>query len=86
MLHTLTLEIPEEVYEPLVKTAERIGQTPEALAAECVADAINRLADDPVLQFIGAFDSGVPDLGTRHDYYIGEQLMREMLDGNEEKN
>ncbi len=33
MPHTLTLEAPEEVFTVLVKTAERTGQTPEALAA-----------------------------------------------------
>jgi len=78
MGRTLTLEIPEEVYEPLAKTAEQMGQTPEEVALQWLVVTARQYADDPIEKFIGAFDSGVPDLATRHDDYIGQQLMREM--------
>jgi hypothetical protein len=78
MTHILTLEIPEQVYEPLVKAAERTGKTPEEVALEYLAEEVARFENDPLEKFIGAFDSGVTDLGARHDEYIGENLLREL--------
>jgi len=80
MGHTLRLEVPEEVYEPLVKTAQQQGQTPETLAVQWLATAVQQFAEDPIEEFIGAFESEVSDIGTRHDHYIGEHLMRELRD------
>jgi len=34
MGHTLTLEVPDEVYNPLLKTAEQTGQKLEELAIQ----------------------------------------------------
>jgi hypothetical protein len=76
-MHTLTLEIPEQVYEPLAKAAEQSGRTPEEMALECLANVAARIQNDPIERFIGAFDSGVTDLGTRHDDYIGQSLLRD---------
>ena len=42
--------------------------------------AENDFADDPMEKFIGAFDSGVTDLGQRHDFYIGQHLQAELRD------
>ena len=75
MSHRLILEIPEDVYEPLVKTAAQIGQTPEKLAIHWLAAATQHHVDDPVEKFIGAFSSNVPDWADRHDQYIGQALV-----------
>lgn len=80
MGHSLTLEVPDTVYEPLAKTAEQKGQTPEELAVEWLATAVQQCADDPLEKFIGAFDSGVTDLGTHHDDYLGQHLLEELRD------
>lgn len=40
MNHTLKLEIPENVYDPLVKVAARISRTPEELAVDWLAAAV----------------------------------------------
>ena len=60
MGHSLTLEVPETVYEMLRKTAERIGQPPEALAVQLLTTATQDLKDDPLEKFIGAFSSSGP--------------------------
>jgi len=78
MTHTLTLELPEQVYEPLLKVAQRTGTTLEHVALEYITNEVACFENDPVEKFIGAFDSGVADLGSRHDEYIGESLMREL--------
>ena len=78
MGHTLTLEVPDEVYEPLVKTAEQTGQKPEELAIQWLASAIQTFSDDPLEKFIGAIKSDVPDWADLHDKYLGQALMEEM--------
>jgi hypothetical protein len=74
MERTLTLELSDEIYEPLKKTAQETGKTPEELAVEWLLLAIRYALNDPVEDFIGAFHSDVPDLGDRHDHYLGQTL------------
>ena len=71
MGHTLTLEVPEDVYESLLKTAQETGQQPETLAVQWLTQATRKGADDPVEQFIGAFNSHGSDWVERHDEYLG---------------
>ena len=75
MTYTLMLEVPEDVYESLRKTAGQTGQSPEALAAQWLATASRNLADDPLEQFIGAFRSQGAGWADRHDEYLGQALM-----------
>jgi hypothetical protein len=74
MAHTLTLEVPEKVYVPLVKAARQTGKTPEEMAVQYLTSVVTRFDDDPLEKFIGAFDSGVTDWADRHDEYIGKAL------------
>ncbi len=78
MEHKLILSVPENVYEPLAKSAERTGQTPEKLAVEWLATAAQYVSDDPLEEFIGAFRSNIPDWADQHDKYIGQALLDEM--------
>lgn len=80
MTHTLLIEVPEELYETLVKSAEETGEPPEKLVVQWLTTATHYLTDDPVEEFIGAFSSGIPDLAEQHDKYIGEALMEELRD------
>ena len=86
MEHTLVLEVPEDIYEPLAKTAQRTGQTPEKLATECLITAIQQMLDDPVENFIGAFSSNIQDWADQHDKYLGQALVEQMRDRNDEGN
>jgi len=83
MGHTLTLEIPEDVYEPLLKRAKEIGRTPEEVVTEWLSTAVYRLADDPLLRLAGVFESDVTDISERHDDYIGQGLMQELSGRND---
>lgn len=75
MGRTLTLKVPEEVYEPLAQAAERTGSTPEALAIEWLAAVSRHAARDPLENFIGALRSDVPDWADQHDKYLGQALL-----------
>ena len=78
MGYTLTLEVPDEVYKPLVKTAEQTGQNPEELAIQWLAVVVQTFSNDHLENFIGAFKSDIPDWADRHDKYLGQSLMEEM--------
>jgi hypothetical protein len=78
MEHTLVLEVSEDVYEPLAKTAKQRGSSPEELAVEWLVSAIQKAIDDPVENFIGAFSSNIPDWADQHDRYLGLALMEQM--------
>ena len=82
MGHTLTLEVPDEVYNPLLKTAEQTGQNPEELAIQWLAAVVETFsaeglinhgtANDPLEEFIGAFKSDIPDWADQHDKHLGQ--------------
>ena len=79
MTHQLTLQIPDEVYGPLLEKATATGQSVEA-AAEAL---LEELVAPPKLgsrlqRWAGALDSDVPDAALRHDEYIGQALYEEM--------
>ena len=86
MGHTLTLEMPEEMYEPLAKTAKQTGQTPEELAAQWLMTAIRSAIDDPVEKFIGAFSSNTSDWADEHDKYLGQTLRERVGKDKDEDN
>lgn len=74
MGHMLVLEIPEDLYEPLAKTANETGTTPEEIAVRWLITAVRQSSDDPVEKFIGALDTTVQDWADQHDKYIGDSL------------
>lgn len=83
MERTLTLELSDEIYEPLTRTAKETGKTPEELAVEWLLLAIRDALNDPVEDFIGAFHSDIPDWADQHDKYLGQALVAEMRDNGE---
>ena len=74
MGHTLTLDVPENVYESLRQQAEHTGQSPEALAVQLLATATQQPVDDPLEQFIGAFSSQGASWADHHDAYLGKDV------------
>jgi hypothetical protein len=78
MSHPLTIDVSDDVFLNLSKLALQQGKPPEDLARELVSKAIQELEEDPLLKWIGAFESNVPDAAERHDHYIGEALFREL--------
>jgi hypothetical protein len=75
MTHQLTLELPDEVYQPLLQKAKDKGQTVEAAAQECLTESVKLAGPGSRLrQFAGFWASGVSDAGVRHDEYLGQAL------------
>lgn len=74
MGHTLTIDIPEDVYQLLLQKAEQTGQPPEAVAVQLLTTVIQPQSTDPLEQFIGAFDSQGADWADRHDAKLGESI------------
>ncbi len=79
MGHTLLLEVPDEIYEPLAQTAQTTGHAPEDLALEWLQLALRNVEQDPLEEFIGAFVGSPADWADRHDDYLGRELIQEML-------
>lgn len=77
MQRTLIIELPEDVFEPLAKTADQAGKTPEEIAARWLATAAHKSSADPLERFIDSVKSTVPDWADRHDSYLGDNLVQE---------
>ena len=77
MAHSLTLELPESLYEHLSELAESQGRKVEEVALDKLANG-SGATEDPFEKFIGAFDSGGMDWANRHDEYLGASLFDEM--------
>ena len=75
MSHQLILDVPNEVYDPLAKTAKQTGATPEQLAIDWLAAISRHAAKDPLEKWIGALPSSKSDWADQHDKYLGESLM-----------
>jgi hypothetical protein len=82
MGHAITVDVPQDTYESLARTARQTGQTLEELAALWLAGVARQIADDPLEKFIGAISTTVPDWTERHDYYLGRTL-KDALPGPE---
>lgn len=78
MNHVLQLELPEDIYKPLLKNARQRGRSPEEIVIQCLKSILLKLEDDPIEKFIGAFHSDIPDWADQHDKYLGHTLMEEM--------
>ena len=74
MSTTLTLEIPDQIYRPLLKKADKRGKTLDQILIEWLGELVKDELDDPLLQLAGAFSSDITDIGTNHDFYIGQEL------------
>ena len=62
MQHQLTIELPDELYQHLLKWSQQTGETPEAWATDWLTGTIQRLANDPLLQLAGTVESEVTNV------------------------
>jgi hypothetical protein len=82
-MHALKLEVPDEIYEPLLTRAKQNGQTPEQLALNWLAAAVQQPGEDPLLQLAGAFECERTDVSECHDVYLGQGLAKELQDSSD---
>ena len=75
MSQALTLQIPDDTYAELLRSANHRRQAPEATAVEFLSE----LLDDPLMRLAGTFTGPSHDVADRHDHYIGEGLATEPL-------
>ncbi len=73
-MHTLTLQLPDEIFEPLMLQAQRSGITPEAVVTDWVASAVIPSPEDSLLKLISSVESDISDAAERHDEYLGKAL------------
>lgn len=73
-MHMLTLELPDDVYEPLLHQAQRSASTPEALLTQWAMKAVQPVPEDPLLKLLGSVEGDVRDVSARHDEYLGRSL------------
>jgi hypothetical protein len=78
MTHSLTLDLPEEIYQPLLKTALTNGKKVEEVAVEVLASVKIKKVVDPFERLIGSVKSDITDLAENHDKYIGETLAQDL--------
>jgi hypothetical protein len=74
MSTTITLEIPDQIYGPLLKKADKKGKKLDHVLIELLGDIVKDELEDPLLQLAGAFSSDIKDIGTNHDFYIARRL------------
>ncbi|MBD2654033.1 hypothetical protein H6G45_11155 [Synechocystis sp. FACHB-383] len=72
-MNTITLKLSSALYQTLQNLAVQTGRSPEEIATELLAKDLE-IIDDPVDEFIGAFQSNIPDWGENHDYYLSQEL------------
>jgi hypothetical protein len=73
----ITIDVPDDVYEPLSRVATAEGRRPEEVASDWLKLAAQREVDDPLLRLLGSLESDTLDLSERHDHYLSEGLMKE---------
>lgn len=79
MTYSIVLEVPENVYQGIVKEAETKKRKVEEIALERLAKDETQEIKDPFEKFIGTFDSGGKDWANRHDEDF-EQLADKLAD------
>jgi hypothetical protein len=72
MSQTLTLNLPDEIYNALVQACRDRGELPETVAAQLLADALS----DPLVSLFGCLEYSPPDVAEKHDEYIGVAIVR----------
>ena len=78
MTHPVTLEIPDDVFQPLLRIAQANHQTIESVANACLAESAQAAPGSRLRRWIGASSSGVADASLRHDDYLGQAILDEM--------
>jgi hypothetical protein len=84
MGHTISIDLPDDLYATLRSQAERAGKPLEQFVADRLLSANPSPDQDDLLKLAGSLHSDVTDIADRHDHYIGERLAQKLIpDGGE---
>jgi hypothetical protein len=75
MTHQLLLNIPENIYQKLIIKAQKQEQTLENIALKYLAQITVEMEEDPLDNFISAFNSDNSDWLENHDHYLRINLI-----------
>lgn len=87
MAKTFVITLPDDLEQALTSQAERLNKSPEEIMLQVLSErittpsrleAVQQTEADPLLQLIGSLSVDIPDLAENHDYYIGQELYREL--------
>ncbi|HET6385534.1 MAG TPA: hypothetical protein VFJ58_19240 [Armatimonadota bacterium] len=73
MSHRITIELLDDVFGLLQRTAAEVRIRTEVLAARWL-DAAAEPDDDPLLSLAGIIESTMSDVSKRHDEYLGAAI------------
>lgn len=76
MPKTLTIELPDEVYEVLEKLATEEGRSASELGAKWIETMAYKFLYDPLEKWIGAIE--MPPCADRHDELLSKGILEEM--------
>ncbi|MCS7185484.1 MAG: hypothetical protein N3B10_13485 [Armatimonadetes bacterium] len=76
MPKTLTIELPDEVYELLERFATDEGRTPSEVGADWIAAMASKIVEDPLEKWIGAIE--IPPCADRHNELISKSILKEI--------
>jgi hypothetical protein len=75
MGHSVTVELPDDLYNPLATKARESGRTVEELAVDCIAGEILGPVH-PLEKLIGTLDSQDFKIGGDIDALLGDEIAR----------
>ena len=73
MGHSITLNLPDKVWQDLLRAGHDRNQSPETAAEALLAAAIT----DPLMSLFGSLEYSSSDISERHDEYIGAGIRAE---------
>ena len=73
MGHTITLNLPEDAWQGLVRAGRDRSQTPETVATQILSGVVS----DPLISLFGCLEFSASGLSERHDDYIGAGIRAE---------
>jgi hypothetical protein len=73
MGHSITLSLPEKAWQDLLRAGRERNEAPEVVAEQLLSEVIS----DPLISLFGSLEYHTPDVGERHDEYIGAGIHAE---------
>jgi hypothetical protein len=74
MGHSITLNLPDDAWQNLLRASRDRNETPEMAAEKLLSEAVS----DPLMSLSGCLEYSRADISERHDEYIGAGILAEL--------